>query len=68
MRSKCPNLNREEENDKRKEKEKGIEKEKGKTILQASLKNEGEKDIEEFFEEFNFMANDEEEEIDEDYN
>lgn len=51
-----------------KEKEKGIQKEKRKTVLQASLKNESEIDLEEFFEEFYFMANDEEEEIDEDYN
>lgn len=61
MKSECSNLNKEEKNDKRKEKEK----EKRKKVLQASLESEDEIDLEEFLEKFCFMANDEEEKIEE---
>lgn len=63
MRNKCLILNKEEENDKRKEKRKRIKN--GKKVLQTILESGDEIELKEVLEEFCFVENDEEEEIDE---
>lgn len=67
LRNECLDLIKEEVNDKKKEKEKEKQrgKEKGKKVLQAIFECDDENELEEFLVEFYFVANDEEEGIDE---